>query len=61
MVPASLVVNIEKLSSGHLNLIKELNQDQLEAVRGADVHQYLTSQSTGVMVLKKNSGNNIQG
>ena len=53
--------NIETLSSGTLNFIKELNQDQLETVRGADVHQYLTSQSTGVMVLKKNSGNNIQG
>ena len=43
VVPASLLGYIEKLSSGNLNLIKELKQDQLEAVCGADVHQYLTS------------------
>ena len=53
--------NIETLSSGTLNFIKELNQDQLETVRGADVHQYLTSLSNGVMLLKKNISNNIQG
>ena len=61
MVPASLVGYIEKLSSGTLNLIKYLKQDQLESVCGADIHQDLMSLSTGLMVLKQNVGNNIQG
>ena len=61
MVPASLVGYIETLSSGTLNLIKELNQDQLKELHGAGLHQDLTSLSTGVIVLKKNVGNNIQG
>ena len=60
MVPASLVSYIETLSSGTLNLIKELNQYYLEEVCGADVYQDLTSLSTGVMSLKKNVGNNIE-
>ena len=49
------------MSSGTLNIIKELKQYQLEAVRGADIHQDLTSLSTRVIVLKQNVGNNIQG
>ena len=61
MVHASLVGCIDTLSSVILNLIKELKQDPLEAVLGADVHQDLTILSTGVMFLKKNVGNNIQG
>ena len=61
MVPASLVGYIETSSSGILNLIKELNKHQLEAVHGVDVHQDLTSLSTVVIFLKKNVGNNIQG
>ena len=61
MFPASLVHYIEKLSFGTLNIIKELKQYQLEAIRGADVHQYLTSLNAGVIFLKQNMGNNIQG
>ena len=61
MVTATFVGYIDTLSSGTLNLIKKLNQDQVEAFHGADVHQYLTILSTGVMVLNKNVGNNIQG
>ena len=61
MVHASLVGCIDTLSSVILNLIKELKQDPLEAVLGADVHQDLKFLSTGVMFLKQNVGNNIQG
>ena len=35
---ASLVSYIETLSSGTLNLVKEFNQDQLEAVCGTQLH-----------------------
>ena len=61
MVPETLAGYIEISISGNINLIKELNQDQLEAVSGEDVHPYITSLSTGVMGLKQNVGNNIQG
>ena len=61
MVHASLVGCIDTLSSVILNLIKELKQDPLEAVLGADVHQDLTILITGVIFLKQNVGNNIQG
>ena len=59
--PSSLVGYIETFSSGTLNLIKELNQYQLEVVRGSDVYQDLKKLSAGVMVLKKTVGNDIQG
>ena len=61
MVPKTLVSYIETFSSGTLNLIKELSQDQVEAVRGADERQDLTSLSTRLTFLKKNVSNNIQG
>ena len=61
MIPEILVGYIQTLSSGNIHFIKYLRLDQLELVRGAYVHQELTSLSTGVMVLKKNVGNNIQG
>ena len=61
MVPARLVGYIDTLSSVTLNLIKELGQYQLEVVRGAYLHQELTSLSIGVIFLRKNVGNNIQG
>ena len=61
MIPEILVGYIQTLSSGNIHFIKYLGLDQLELVRGAYVHQELTSLSTGVMVLKKNMGNNIQG
>ena len=53
MVPTSLVGYIETLDYGALKIIKELKQDRLEAVFGADVHQELITLSTGVIVLKK--------